>query len=621
MSGNGSLKNKESLSEEQLSVLKQKSAKIERLETDITNLSKPLLLGDDAKEKSWMKHVTPGVLTIFQDDSSWNKLTMKPGDQLSKQQHSQELQKATGSSWKKVKDVLTTDISDGDDSTSESEPATTKLNYRDMKTYGNLPMQDEMAVVNCDSCQRPILASSFKKHLDNCMKKGNNNVKVPNRKTATNTDHIKKKTSNQHFFSDNDDGEEGDGGDDEDDDDDDHMGTSKKSNNNNKETTTTVKKKKKLVKGNNGNTADEDTTNNNNISSNNDNNENDTSGNNIGINMKRPPTDTADKTDKKKIKKEKTKTKGTKQKAPLDLDKQCGVIQQPNGLPCTRSLTCKSHSMGAKRAVAGRSQPYDVLLAAYQKKAIGRPQAGTIGGLVGKNAKSKKPSSPAPGNGTNLNHSGTVNSINMNNMSNNNANSTTSLSLSSTSSSSSSSAAAAVGTTTGNGGANNEDYFDSDEEVENVMQALRSNHPIPLAQKPYFYVKRQRQCYRLRDILLEAITPKVKSVDSIQRNPISTQTNGNPALMTSVSSHSGPSVTTATSHNDFAFYNKAYPYQDGRMVSRNNINLQQPPQQQRSSNSSTSSSPINGTIGYPGIYNSSPIDGLSPTSPNTYSIR
>lgn len=29
--------------------------------------------------------------------------------------------------------------------------------------------------------------------------------------------------------------------------------------------------------------------------------------------------------------------------------------------------------MGAKRAVEGRSQPYDVLLAAYQKKSIGRP--------------------------------------------------------------------------------------------------------------------------------------------------------------------------------------------------------------------------------------------------------
>lgn len=59
--------------------------------------------------------------------------------------------------------------------------------------------------------------------------------------------------------------------------------------------------------------------------------------------------------------------------APLDLDKQCGVIQGQNNLPCTRSLTCKSHSMGAKRAVEGRSQPYDVLLQAYQKKSIGRP--------------------------------------------------------------------------------------------------------------------------------------------------------------------------------------------------------------------------------------------------------
>lgn len=31
--------------------------------------------------------------------------------------------------------------------------------------------------------------------------------------------------------------------------------------------------------------------------------------------------------------------------------------------------------MGAKRSVEGRSQPYDVLLAAYQKKSIGRPNA------------------------------------------------------------------------------------------------------------------------------------------------------------------------------------------------------------------------------------------------------
>jgi hypothetical protein len=35
---------------------------------------------------------------------------------------------------------------------------------------------------------------------------------------------------------------------------------------------------------------------------------------------------------------------------------------------CARSLTCKSHSMGAKRAVMGRSMRYDVLLAQYQKR-------------------------------------------------------------------------------------------------------------------------------------------------------------------------------------------------------------------------------------------------------------
>lgn len=51
---------------------------------------------------------------------------------------------------------------------------------------------------------------------------------------------------------------------------------------------------------------------------------------------------------------------------PLDVDKQCGVIND-KGLPCSRSLTCKSHSMGAKRAVEGRSRPYDVLLFEWQK--------------------------------------------------------------------------------------------------------------------------------------------------------------------------------------------------------------------------------------------------------------
>jgi len=50
----------------------------------------------------------------------------------------------------------------------------------------------------------------------------------------------------------------------------------------------------------------------------------------------------------------------------VDYDKQCGVINDKN-LPCSRSLTCKSHSMGAKRAVQGRSRPYDELLLEWNR--------------------------------------------------------------------------------------------------------------------------------------------------------------------------------------------------------------------------------------------------------------
>lgn len=56
-----------------------------------------------------------------------------------------------------------------------------------------------------------------------------------------------------------------------------------------------------------------------------------------------------------------------KPKGPLDVEKQCGV-PLPGGGFCARSLTCKTHSMGAKRAVPGRSAPYDLLLQQYQKR-------------------------------------------------------------------------------------------------------------------------------------------------------------------------------------------------------------------------------------------------------------
>lgn len=76
--------------------------------------------------------------------------------------------------------------------------------------------------------------------------------------------------------------------------------------------------------------------------------------------------------DKKKAKTE-TKKKDSasknsnKNKGPVDVERQCGV-PLPNGGFCARSLTCKTHSMGAKRSVLGRSAPYDQLLAAYQRK-------------------------------------------------------------------------------------------------------------------------------------------------------------------------------------------------------------------------------------------------------------
>lgn len=95
-----------------------------------------------------------------------------------------------------------------------------------------------------------------------------------------------------------------------------------------------------------------------------------------GDSKKRKAEDDDSKPNKKK-KKNDEKPKGAKPKGPVDVEKQCGVTL-PNGQQCARSLTCKSHSMGAKRAVPGRSLPYDMLLAAYQKKNQARQQKAAI---------------------------------------------------------------------------------------------------------------------------------------------------------------------------------------------------------------------------------------------------
>ena len=53
-------------------------------------------------------------------------------------------------------------------------------------------------------------------------------------------------------------------------------------------------------------------------------------------------------------------------KTPVDVEKQCGVEFLQGG-QCERSLMCKSHGMNSKRAVPGKSVPYDKLLAEYQR--------------------------------------------------------------------------------------------------------------------------------------------------------------------------------------------------------------------------------------------------------------
>ena len=46
----------------------------------------------------------------------------------------------------------------------------------------------------------------------------------------------------------------------------------------------------------------------------------------------------------------------------LNLDRHCGVFSPSTNTYCLRSLKCKSHSVHLKRAVKGRSKPFDILL-------------------------------------------------------------------------------------------------------------------------------------------------------------------------------------------------------------------------------------------------------------------
>ncbi|KAM4711709.1 uncharacterized protein atxn7l1 isoform 1-T1 [Anableps anableps] len=53
----------------------------------------------------------------------------------------------------------------------------------------------------------------------------------------------------------------------------------------------------------------------------------------------------------------------------FDPDKHCGVPDPETKRSCTRSLTCKTHSLTQRRAVPGRSRHFDVLLAEHKGQA------------------------------------------------------------------------------------------------------------------------------------------------------------------------------------------------------------------------------------------------------------
>ncbi|KZC04312.1 Ataxin-7 [Dufourea novaeangliae] len=67
-----------------------------------------------------------------------------------------------------------------------------------------------------------------------------------------------------------------------------------------------------------------------------------------------------------------------------DPDRHCGVWNDETGKPCTRSLTCKAHTVSLRRTVLGRSKTFDKLLADHRaaKELPGRPTKVTVTGTV-----------------------------------------------------------------------------------------------------------------------------------------------------------------------------------------------------------------------------------------------
>ncbi|KAH8653242.1 SCA7, zinc-binding domain-containing protein [Tricladium varicosporioides] len=195
------------------------------------------------------------------------------------------------------------------------------------------PLEDKLEIQQCKLCKKSILKTTIKVHIETCIKAKKEKAQ---RKKEQKEAREREKKGLGPLPQD----EDGDKVDDDDDDDDadkkgpEGLKSAKKSAGKKVELDDTKKGKKRKADGD------------------------------------------AEKGPKPKKKKEEPKMKAPKPKGPVDVERQCGVMK--DGVPCARSLTCKSHSMGAKRAVPGRSLPYDMLLTAYQKKNQAKQQKAAI---------------------------------------------------------------------------------------------------------------------------------------------------------------------------------------------------------------------------------------------------
>ncbi|KAF9423630.1 hypothetical protein BGZ94_008215 [Podila epigama] len=366
----------EALNDRQTGLLLEQRREIELAEAGILNNAQTLLGADTINTLSGL--VNAQTLTVFRDQDRWKKVSRSSPSQLVSVNN--ELFK-TSASWAGIRSQLDAEdhceLAERYSQSKSKTPTASRLEFKEMKTYGGMPMTDEVVVVTCSMCQKPMIPSAFKEHRGKC--KPPESDALSEAPLLARTDTVEKKSD-----------------------------------------VIKSKKRKESVA-----IEEPEVT--------------------MSASEMTPPP-SGDIPEKKSSEKKQKIAKVAKVKpvgrvkGPLDLDKQCGVVIAVGAPPCARSLTCKSHSMSSKRAVEGRSKPYDVLLGQVQKKPI-----------PVKDEKASRLASEMP----------LVEKEDQN--------------------------------------------LDSDEEFNELLDAVKSYEPLPLAVRPMTYIRRRNNCLRIRDLFLDAL--------------------------------------------------------------------------------------------------------------------